>query len=130
MNEFERNCLNYLIDRIDDCPQETFDDMYDMISCCFIRDKQKGMLTDTENEALDWCIEFWGYLGSEYDYYLSETDESRLCNPFSDTTYFMIDIVIQVCTNYIIYHLPRSSSWKNFKLTEDKIAKIKELILK
>lgn len=131
MNEFERNCLNYLAERINDCPRDiVFENTNDMVSRCFIRDLQNGFLPCEENkDVLDWYIEFWGYLGSEYEYYLSDLEyDSEIINPFSDPHYFMIKIVIQVCANYLMSNIEDCSSWKNFVLTEDKLSHIKEVI--
>lgn len=131
MNELERNCLNYLAQRINDCPNDiVFENVDDMISRCFIEDLQRGFLPYEENrDVIDWYTDFWGYLGFEYEYYLFNLeDESEMINPFKDPCYFMIKMVIQVCTNYLAEHIHESSSWKNFVLTEDKLIKIKEVI--
>lgn len=133
-NFLEQDCLAYLYDLLDDCPRNRqFTDVDDLVNICFINNLQDGTLTYSIDKAIEWFYIHWKLLADEFQYYQEENDFSSSTNPFENPENVMLQIVIQVCKQYLWDNLDviySSERWNDFILTDDRLHDIKRCISK
>lgn len=121
-NPLEKTCLDNIYDRLDEHLNERFENVGALVQACFkFETDSSGMCTSIVG-AVMWITRYWSFLGDYVDLYNVENENPL--NPFGLEEWFMLQIIILVCTNCINDYY----CWHNFKLTAAHIDKLKELI--
>ena len=128
-NFLQQDCLAYLYDLLDDCPQDRqFTDVDDLVDVCFINNLQDDTLTYDTDKAIKWFYRHWKLLGAEFQQYQEDKDFASDTNPFENPEGVMLQLVIQVCKQYLWDNLDdiySSNRWENFTLTDDRLKDLK-----
>lgn len=121
-NPLEKDCLDNIYDRLDAHLNEWFEDVGHLVNTCFQFETDSSGMCLTTEQAKNWIKKFWVELGDYVDLYNVENENPL--NPFGLEEWFMLQIIILVCTNCIndYYY------WQDFKLTAARIDKLKKLI--
>lgn len=133
MNFLQQDCLGYLFDLLDDCPQDRqFKDVDDLVDVCFINNLQDDTLTYSEDKAIKWFYHHWKLLSDEFQQYQEDNDFSSDTNPFENPGSVMLQLVIQVCKQYLWDNLDVATSerWNDFTLTDDRLKDLKRCMSK
>lgn len=122
-NPLEKDCLDNIYDRLDDHLNEQFENVGALVQACFKFETDSSGMCVTTEQAENWIKKFWVELGDYVDLYNIENENPL--NPFGLEEWFMLQIIILVCTNCIndYYYY-----WEDFTLTAARIDKLKELI--
>lgn len=121
-NPLEKECLEWIYDKLDEHLDEQFTDIDNLVQTCFKFETDSNGMNLTTSRCKAWIKKYWDYLSDYVDMYNIENENPL--NPFGLEEWFMLQIIILVCTNCIndYYY------WGNFTLTTIHIDKLKELI--
>lgn len=121
-NPLEKECLEWLYDKLDEHLDEHFEDVTELVNACFqFEIDSKGMCISTSG-AVMWIYRYWTWIGNYVDLYNIENENP--ISPFNHEEWFMLQIIVIVCSHCI----NDKYYWQEYTLTTERINKIKNLI--